>query len=54
MTDVSACVDGCAKLAFTRSVSMKPKYAQPTRAPEGASSTRRLSVIASTPALEAV
>jgi hypothetical protein len=33
---------------------MKPKYAQPTRAPDGASSTRYASVSASTPALEAV
>jgi hypothetical protein len=54
MTPMSACVEGCAKLPFTRSVSMKPKYAHPTRAPVGASSARRESVSASTPALEAV
>ena len=33
---------------------MKPKYAQPTRVPRGASSTRSASVKASTPALAAV
>ncbi len=32
---------------------MKPKYAQPTRAPVGAVSARRLSVSASTPAFDA-
>ena len=52
--EVRPCVEGCAKLALTRSVSMKPKYAQPTRAPVCASSTRRQSVIASTPAFDAV
>ena len=36
------------------SVSMKPKYAQPTRAPVGAVSMRNASVNASTPAFEAV
>ena len=46
-------VEGWAKLARTRSVSMKPKYAQPTRAPVGAISARRQSVSASTPAFEA-
>ena len=51
---VRPAVEGCAKLPFTRSVSMKPKYAQPTRAPVCATSTRRLSVSASTPAFEAV
>ena len=52
--EVSPCVEAWAKLDLTRSVSMKPKYAQPTRAPVCASSTRRQSVIASTPAFEAV
>ena len=50
---VRICEDGWAKLVRTRSVSMKPKYAQPTRAPVGAVSARRLSVSASTPAFEA-
>jgi hypothetical protein len=54
MLPCSVRVDGCAKDARTRSVSMKPKYAQPARAPVVDSSTRSASVSASTPAFEAV
>src|SRR4029078_5194841 len=48
------CVEDCANDARTRSVSMKPKYAQPARAPVVDSSTRSASVSASTPAFDAV